>query len=475
MTRPLRATRLKHHTPQSYSDVVLADSPLAFYRCEDAFGAATLADSSGNGRNATLNGTRGLQAYSKNPRLGRCVGFFVGSGYASVASAAWHQILGDLTVECWIRLQSALGSGDIQPLPSSLAAGETEAANACYRINYENSGGTTRFNLLHENGAGVDNNVTINATIPIRVLTHVVITRNTTAKTYSAYINGALVGTSAAYTTNPTGGTTAVLNINRNPSDSSFGPDKSAWDGIAIYGTALSAARIFEHYRAGRRAPGQHWENTELLCLFDGADAATTCPELSELGRPLTFNGNAQLDTADKLYGTAALLLDGTGDYVTIPNTADLSVATSAGDKTIEAWFKISATGKVHTITGKRDGSGAEEHTFQIDSTEHLIFSGFNSSAVISLTSTSTITTGTWHHAAATRIGTTWYLHLDGVMEASGVQSGTPATNTGVFYIGRDAFNTSRDFQGAIDSVRITAPGRYTSANFTPGEFLPYE
>lgn len=473
MTSPLRLTRLRHHTPQSYSAVVLADSPLAYWRCEDAFGSATLADSSGNGRSMTLNGTRGLGAYSKNSRLGKCVGMGFNSGYGSISAASWFQILGDLTLELWFKTPLNLASGDYIGLLYCNTSGETEATNSLYQWHYQNNGGTLRFSAFHENGAGGDNVVNVNHTMDMTVWNHCVVVRDTTAKTYTFYVNGVSVG-SAGYTNNPTGGTSSVLNLARNPSDGSFGSDKAAYDEIAIYNTKLSATRIFEHYRAGRRACPAVWEKTSLLALFDGADAATTAPDGSSMGRVMTFTGNAQLDTADKLYGSAALLLDGNGDYVTLANTVDLSVST--GDRTLEAWFKIAATGKTHTILGKRDASGAEEQTLSVDSLQRIVFSAFNSSAVVSLTSTTTITTGAWHHTSATRIGSTWYLHLDGVLEASGNQSGAPATNTGVFYIGRDAFSVpTRDFQGAIDQARFTRLARYGSGNYTPEEFKPYE
>jgi hypothetical protein len=478
MTSPLRQTRLKHHTPQSYSQVVLADSPLAYWRCEDAFGAATLADSSGNGRSMTLNGTRGLQAYSKNSRLGKCVGFAFNSGYGSVAAASWFQITGDLTIELWFKTPASLASGDFIGLLYCNTSGETEATNSLYQWHYQNNGGTLRFSAFHENGSGSDNVVNINHTMDPTVWNHCVLVRDTTAKTYTVYVNGVSIG-SAVYTNNPTGGTSSVLNLCRNPSDGSFGSDKAAYDEIAIYNTKLSAARIFEHYRAGRRSSATQnlWEKTMLFLPFDGADAAVTTPDQSSLGRVATFNGNAQLDTADFKSGTASLLLDGTGDYLTFANTIDHSVSGSSTDLTIEAWIKISATGRTSTITGKRSGSGAQEHTMAVGVGNQINFNAFNTSAVVTLTGTTVMTTGVWYHAAASRVGTTWYLHLNGILEASGVQSGAPSTNTSAFAVGRDAFNTSRDFQGWIDSVRFTrGVARYGAANFTPpAVFYPYE
>jgi hypothetical protein len=211
-----------------------------------------------------------------------------------------------------------------------------------------------------------------------------------------------------------------------------------------------------------------HWSSVVLLCGFDGADGSTSFDDESLSNRTLTANGNAQVDTAESKFGGSSLLLDGTGDWVSAASSTDLSVANS-DDITIEAFIMISATGRLHTITNKRDGSGAEEHSFQINTSNLLIFSAFSAgSAVVSLTGTTALTTGVWYHAAVTRQGTTWRLFLDGNLEDSDTQSGTPSSNAATFNIGRDGFNTSRDFQGWIDEFRFTkGVARYTG-NFTP-------
>lgn len=60
-----------------------------------------------------------------------------------------------------------------------------------------------------------------------------------------------------------------------------------------------------------------------LLAGFNGDDAATTAPDESLVARTLTFARNAQLDTAEKKFDSASLLLDGAGDYVSAPDSAD--------------------------------------------------------------------------------------------------------------------------------------------------------
>lgn len=467
MTNPIAATRLRYRTPAAYSAVVLADAPLAYWRMEDAFAAATAADSSGNGRTMTLNNTRSLQAGSRNSRLGRGVAFPTAAGYGSVASAAWHQITGDMTMELWVCVHSAATT--VLTLMSDTASGAGSAFNRLYQWALLTVSTVKGVGVYHESGSQVQgaNTYTPWTWTPGR-WHHLVCVRDTVAQTYTFYADGVLLS-AQAYASNPTGGTSVEFNINR-VAEGNQQIGAASFDEVAIYNTKLSAARIFEHYRAGRRAPTSFWDSTVFLARWAGADAAVASPDASLLGRAMTFVGNAQVDTGVLTTGgQQTLLCDGTGDYVTFANDSALSVAT--GDFTIEAWvYTTQAPGtKIQTITNKRDGAGAEEHSFFINTTGEVGASGFNSSAVVALAGTTILSTATWYHVAVSRVGSTWYLHLNGNLEDSDTQSGAPAANTGVFHIGRDGFNTGRDFVGSIGPVRMTkSVARYGAANFTP-------
>ena len=83
---------------------------------------------------------------------------------------------------------------------------------------------------------------------------------------------------------------------------------------------------------------GYTFDRTQGSILnFEGADGAVAT--IDDFGNTWTFNGNAQIDTAQFKFGTASLLLDGTGDYVTSTNF------TTLGDGSWEmmCWFRINA------------------------------------------------------------------------------------------------------------------------------------
>ena len=80
---------------------------------------------------------------------------------------------------------------------------------------------------------------------------------------------------------------------------------------------------------------------TKLLLHCDGSDASTTITDNSPVSpHTVTAVGNAQIDTAIKKFGTGGLLLDGTGDWATIPDDSDFVL--SGGVWTFECWAKVS-------------------------------------------------------------------------------------------------------------------------------------
>lgn len=82
---------------------------------------------------------------------------------------------------------------------------------------------------------------------------------------------------------------------------------------------------------------------------FDGSDAAAAFTDAN--GYAWTFNGNAQLDTAQQKFGTASLLLDGAGDEVIMPTMA-FHAGENDGGFGVEIWFRLNTTGSDVAIIG---------------------------------------------------------------------------------------------------------------------------
>lgn len=81
--------------------------------------------------------------------------------------------------------------------------------------------------------------------------------------------------------------------------------------------------------------------NTQLLLHCNGTDTSTSFPDSGNTGHTVTANGNAQVDTSFKQFGTGSLLLDGTGDYLSIPDSEDWNMGD--GTFTIDFWVRFNA------------------------------------------------------------------------------------------------------------------------------------
>jgi hypothetical protein len=188
------------------------------------------------------------------------------------------------------------------------------------------------------------------------------------------------------------------------------------------------------------------------LLHFDGADGSVTFADAR--GNIWTTVGDAQIDTAQSVI-IASGLFDGTDDYLTNPNNSKWQLSNSAF--TIETRIRIAAT-KENMICNKRNATGAEEHSFYVNSSNQLVFNLFTSgSASLDIRSAlSAISLNTWYSVCVTRSGDNFYLFINGMLVNSTNVSATASTNTSVMYIGRDGFNTARDFNGHMDEWRFT-------------------
>lgn len=91
----------------AYRDVVLADSPLAYWRMN---GDAT--DASGNGRNGAATGVTWVAGTPIVDSPNNSHGSFNGADYVRLAAAAWMNV-SNLTLEAWVRVDSLTGTQSI--------------------------------------------------------------------------------------------------------------------------------------------------------------------------------------------------------------------------------------------------------------------------------------------------------------------------------------------------------------------------
>jgi len=199
-----------------------------------------------------------------------------------------------------------------------------------------------------------------------------------------------------------------------------------------------------------------YFPDVKLLLGFD-INFADSSPN----PKTVTAVGHAATTDAQKKYGAKSCVLDGTGDYLTVPAA---NFFDGAGDFTFECWVRQSAYAAGGTVDMiARCLSGSNGFNFEVDSTGKLGLWLFQTSTYN--LSTDTIGLNTWAHVALTRASGVYRTFINGVLQATRTSAATIANAT--LYLGKDASVTTRDFAGYIDEVRITRVARYT-ANFTP-------
>jgi hypothetical protein len=210
------------------------------------------------------------------------------------------------------------------------------------------------------------------------------------------------------------------------------------------------------------------WSFVKILVFGEGADGNQTFTDRSPVGRTLTANGDVQHDTGIDLEGQS-ILFDGTGDFISAADAADLSVGTS-NDFCVEAYVRFATMSKIHTLANKRAATSAAEFSIYIQTSGQIDFNTFQSgnARLVASTAPGAVTDGVDYHIACTREGTTGRVFVNGVLLATATQSGSVGSNSQPFRIGRDGFSTARDFQGSLNWFRFTlGAARYTAA-FTP-------
>jgi len=209
----------------------------------------------------------------------------------------------------------------------------------------------------------------------------------------------------------------------------------------------------------GVDADGKFYVDGNLTGLETAADRG---------GKIVTANGDAQLSTAQKKFGSASLALDGTGDYVDVVSQNDFGFGTS--DYTVEGWFYFDTVAGTQGLIDFRAGADSDDGLY-------LNLNAGNPEVYINgvtvLASATTLSTGTWYHIAVARSGTDLKLFVDGVEKDSAVDS----TDMGVakpVIIGAKWSGLAEYLDGNVDELRISkGVARYTGAFTAPlSEFV---
>lgn len=219
--------------------------------------------------------------------------------------------------------------------------------------------------------------------------------------------------------------------------------------------------------------------NVAALLHFDGANGSTTFTDSAGV-LTWTRSGNAQISTAQSVFGGASGLFDGNGDYLTSGTSATLKNMLTQSF-TVSGWvrptdFKTYGVRLFCTgggVSGFNATNGIQV-LVQTGATGAMDLQIVNSarSASVSLTSSKLMSLNAWNHfvAQVDVENGLWGVGVNGVMEYAakpvfGVPSSTPAAC--VATIPGEAGNSTFALAGHMDDLRVVVgTAIYTQDNY---------
>ena len=214
------------------------------------------------------------------------------------------------------------------------------------------------------------------------------------------------------------------------------------------------------------------WSAVTLLISGDGADGSTTFTDESRFAQTATVVGNTQVDDSVLTpWGEAAILFDGSGDYITFPDVTRWQLFNGA---TIECWVRFTSLASDQTLIAQRGAAGNVGFSLRFETAAQQIRlqvsqTGTTFTAADITTSGVTFATNTWYHVAAQQNGdATWCIFIDGTQRAVDTQIATPGFNsTAPLSIG--AYNSGTDpLNGRLAEIRFTKGEARYGTSFTP-------
>jgi YD repeat-containing protein len=212
---------------------------------------------------------------------------------------------------------------------------------------------------------------------------------------------------------------------------------------------------------------------TRLMLHMDGANGSTTFTDSSPSLKTVTSYGTAQTSTGQSAFGGASGYFNGSGSYLSTPDSADWNVG--SGDFTIDFWVRVAAvpgTGYNLGIFSKSRSSSSRGYIAYIGPNTQNIYAYFwsNDSTMIANLGSATLPLNTWHHIAIVRSGSNFTLYTDGVASSTAtstaaVQNPTEPLKIGTLY---ESTITNSYFNGYIDEFRISKGVARWTGDFTP-------
>lgn len=447
-------------------------------------GGEDACDSSGNGNHGTENGTVAIE--TTNQILGAAARSFDGTDdFINVADSSTLDLSTAITLEGWVYLNDCTGTGDGRQT--------FVAKQGAYYLNFDACKPS-----FYWYGLSAPGYHTANTSVPLTTWTHVAATYD--GSSVKIYINGELDKNVSGITGTGTMTTLPVV-------IGGYATDNRNLDGYIDEVRVSDVARSLEEIKlAAQRRPYSIYtsdsinlgsdvysldslEWTELgVQTGDGETVSSSTNLVSQWnfnetsgtaanndaegtscgGTPANcdgtltgFSNTTGQDVAagsgwtsdNRRWGAGGLMFNGSSDYVSI---TDNSALAPSSQMSIEAWFKYDSFVSGGAILNRRTSANVGGYTLELSDNDSIRFHIYTSAWQSVYTGDGSLNPGQWYHVAGTYNGSLLKIYLDGKLIQESEITGSinnPATPS--VEIGRNIANTTKYFDGNIDSTRI--------------------
>lgn len=386
-------------------------------------------------------------------------GYFDGTGdylaVSTTANAAFGFGTADFTVEAWVYYTGTNASAT-KPIVDFRGAVATAPSIFGYTSNQL---------ALYYNGSVVYQPASL--TLTSNAWNHVALVRSSGVTKF--YLNG-------------TGASTTYTDTNNYPSAACIIGTDSLAGGSSYWIGSLSNIRVVKGvavYTTNFTPP------TSPLTAISGTSLltcqSTTFIDNSTNAFTITANGNATPERANPFtdtvtgptpYSTAtyggSAYFDGTGDYLTIPDNANLELG--SGNFTIEMWVYVNSTAQA-TLLSHRATSTTNGPLALFKDSSNVIKMYLATAAagwdILNGATIGTVTNSQWYHVAVTRSGSSFYGFLNGSIAVLGTSASAIGDVTANWGVGADLDPTNY-YNGYISNLRIVKGTAVYTGPFVP-------
>lgn len=431
----------------SFAQVVLA------LNCNGSDGSTVFTDLKGK----SVTGVGNARISTAQSKFGGSSLFLDGTGDKLTVPASIDWYLGaTYTIELWMYPTALPGSG-----------------NSCRVVLIGNNDVNTSLTLEISTSGGLVLAIPKSATVPFVTHSGIVRLNEWHLYTFSVqagyarlFVDGGLVSSGLVTTQVSTSGNGLVIGFDT-PGTVNFNY-LGFIDDLRI---TKGVARYFDSFATGS---DPYWSNVVLLLSMEGPANSTVFGDA--LGHLVTTNGNAKLSTTQIKYGISSAYFDGTGDFLTLADSADLEWGGS--DLCLEMWAYTGATNSYAALITRKSSTGFTAGAWGLfinigSATGRVaLYVGdyLAGGSPLLLSASGNINNSAWHHIAITRSGSNWTLWFDGICVGNNTWAGT-ITDIGFGpCIAEDQNFAGRTYTGYIDDLRFTkGVSRYSPTSFLVG------